>query len=247
MSKMERGEIILRLKLIFKLENHILDIQYRKGIISWIKHSLQEYDENLYQEMYQANSKKTFTFATILSKPTFEEQKIIMKDDQFSVIFSAYNYIYALHLYNSFLKQKLKKYSLNKNSMTLISIILIPEKDIKENSIRIKMSSPIVVRNHNTETLKDMYYAYDRPEFKEILKINIKEQLQAENLDESVIEDFEIIPVNAKKIVIPVYEKMIECSVGEFELYGNTKLLSYLYKAGMGSKKAMGFGLFEII
>ena len=40
---------------------------------------------------------------------------------------------------------------------------------------------------------------------------------------------------------------MIECSLGSFELTGERELLDYLYKAGMGSKKAMGFGLFEII
>ena len=39
---------------------------------------------------------------------------------------------------------------------------------------------------------------------------------------------------------------MIECSIGKFELEGNIKLLDYLYKAGIGAKKAMGFGLFEI-
>ena len=40
---------------------------------------------------------------------------------------------------------------------------------------------------------------------------------------------------------------MIECSLGIFELHGDIELLKYLYKAGIGSKKAMGFGLFEII
>ena len=56
----------MRLKLIFQLENNKLDIQYRKSIISWIKHALQSYDENLFQEIYNNNNKKTFTFAPIL-------------------------------------------------------------------------------------------------------------------------------------------------------------------------------------
>lgn len=237
----------MRLKLIFNLETNILDIQYRKGIISWIKHAIQEYDENLYQEMYQTNNKKTFTFATILSKPTFNNSEIIMKNNQFSVVFSAYSYSYALHLYNSFLKQKFKKYSLNKNSMTLTSIIMIPEKEIKEQKMNIKFSSPLVCRNHSKETKKDMYYAFDREEFQKYIRINIEEQLQAENLDKSILNNFEITPIEGKNIVIAVYEKMMECSIGTFELRGDTQLLNYLYKAGIGSKKAMGFGLFEII
>ena len=200
----------MRLKLIFQLENNTLDIQYRKSIISWIKHALQSYDENLFQEIYN-------------------------------------NYIYGLHLYNSFVKQKFQKFSLNKNSMKLTSIIMLKEREINEDTIVIKMSSPIICRNHDKTTLKDMYYAYDREEFQKYIRINIEEQLIAENLNIQLLNDFEIIPINAKKLIIPVYEKMIECSLGIFELHGSIELLKYLYKAGIGSKKAMGFGLFEII
>ncbi len=236
----------MRIKLFFELENNILDVQYRKSIISWIKHAIQDYDENLFQEIYHGNQKKTFSWASILSKPVFEKENVILQDNQFSVVFSAYNYSHALHLYNSFLKQKFQKYSLNKNSMTLINISMIPEKQIITDTITVKMSSPLIVRNHSRETLKDMYYAYDREEFQEYIRINIREQLEAEKLDASLLQDFEIQTVQAKKIVIPVYEKMIECSIGTFSIRGNMKLLDYLYKGGIGAKKAMGFGLFEI-
>lgn len=236
----------MRMKLYFNLENNVIDVQYRKSIISWIKHAIREYDEKLFEQMYNGNQKKTFCFATILPDPDFQKEKIILNNNQFYIIFSAYNYSYALHLYNSFFSQKNKKFHLNQNSMTLVSMSMIPEKTIITNSIKIKMSSPLVVRNHNRETLKDMYYSYTRDEFENYLKINISEQLQFENLDLSMLDDFKITPINAKKIVIPVYEKMIECSIGEFELQGKIKLLDYLYKAGIGAKKAMGFGLFEI-
>ena len=229
----------MRLKLIFQLENNKLDIQYRKSIISWIKHALQSYDENLFQEIYNNNNKKTFTFAPILSNPKFDKEEITMQDNQFSIVFSAYNYIYGLHLYNSFVKQKFQKFSLNKNSMKLTSIIMLKEREINEDKIIIKMSSPIICRNHDKTTLKDMYYAYDKEEFQKYIRINIEEQLIAENLNIQLLNNFEITPINAKKIIIPVYEKMIECSLGIFELYGNTELLKYLYKAVMGSKKPM--------
>lgn len=236
----------MRIKLYFNLENNVIDVQYRKSIISWMKHAVQEYDEKLFEQMYNLNQKKTFSLATILPRPTFQKDKVLLGSNQFYIIFSAYNYSYALHLYNSFLSQKYKTFHLNQNSMTLVSMSMIPEKKILTDSIKIKMSSPLVVRNHNRETLKDMYYSYEREEFGKYLKINISEQLEFENLDLSLLEGFKINPVEAKKIIIPVYEKMIECSIGKFELEGNIKLLDYLYKAGIGAKKAMGFGLFEI-
>lgn len=236
----------MRLKLVFQLENNTLDIQYRKSIISWIKHALQQYDENLFQEIYNNNNKKTFTFAPILSKPKFNKKEITMQDNQFSIVFSAYNYIHGLHLYNSFLKQKFQKFSLNKNSMTLTNICMIPENKIIQSSIKVKMSSPLIVRNHNRETLKDLYYGIDKQEFEKYLKINIEEQIKAENLDTSLLQDFKIIPIQAKKIVIPLYEKMIECTVGSFELQGNIELLEYLYKAGMRCEEGHGIRLVRI-
>ena len=235
---------IMRLKLYFNLENNIIDTQYRKFIISWIKHAVQEDDEALFEQMYDANQKKTFSFATILPHPEFQKDKVILDNNQFYIIFSAYNYIYALHLYNSILSQKYKTFHLNQNSMTLVSMSMIPEKNILTDSIKIKMSSPLVVRNHNRETLKDMYYSYEREEFEKYLKINISEQLQFENIDLSVLDGFNIKPIKAKKTVIPVYEKMIECSIGEFELQGKTKLLDYLYKAGIRSKKSNGLPVY---
>lgn len=233
--------------MYFELEKPNLDIQYRKSLISFIKHSIQSYDENLYQEMYKDNNKKTFAFGAILSEPKFEKDTIFLSSNQFKIIFTAYNYLYALHIYNAFLQQKFKKFSLYQNSMTLKNITMIPEKTINSNKINVKMISPLIVRNHNQETLKDMYYSFEREEFNKYIKINILEQMRNENLDESLLDGFKISPIKAKKIIVKLYEKKIECSVGTFELEGEKKMLDYLYKAGAGSKKAMGFGLFEII
>lgn len=240
----------MRLRLDFELENNSLDIQYRKAIISFIKKSIQEYDQELYMQLYAPHSitKKSFTFAPILPKPIFTKENVQLNNNSLTIIFSIYNYAYALHLYNSFYEQKGKKFPLQShNAMTLTRLNMIKERKVCADSINIKFSSPLVTRDHNQETKKDMYYSFERPEFKEILKMNIAEQMKSEGLDKSLLNDFDIEPIQAKKAIIPVYEKMIECSLGSFQLTGRVELLDYLYKAGMGSKKAMGFGLFEII
>lgn len=240
----------MRLKLEFTLEKPELDIQYRKSIISFVKHSIQEYDQNLFEDLYGKGKtkKKTFTWSPILNHPKFDKDTVTLADTGFYMIFSGYNYAYTLHLYNAFLKQKNKKFHLNQNSMTLVKISLIKEKEIKTNSINIKMSSPIIVRNHNRETQKDMYYSFEKAEeFNKYIKINIEEQMKEEGLDLNLLEGFEIKPIKAKKTVVKVYEYSIECSIGTFELTGNTILLDYLYKSGIGTKKAVGFGLFDII
>lgn len=240
----------MRLKLVFELDNNILDIQYRKAILSYIKKAIQEYDEELYLQLYApySTTKKSFTFAPILPKPIFTKENIQLANPSLTIIFSIYNYAYALHLYNCFYEQKNKKFPLqNHNSMILNKLYMIKEQNVYTNNINIKLSSPLVARYHNQQTKKDTYYCFERPEFKDTLKINIWEQMKVEGLDKSLLDDFDIEPIQAKKAVITVYEKKIECSLGIFKLIGNPKLLDYLYKAGIGSKKAMGFGLFEII
>lgn len=240
----------MRMKLIFELEKPELDIQYRKSIISYFKHSIQEYDENLFQDLYGEGKtkKKTFTWGAILNQPRFKEDKITLEGTGFYIIFSGYDYAYMLHLYNAFMRQKNKKFHLNQNSMTLIKVVPIVEKEITKNTINIKMSSPIICRNHDRDTLKDMYYSFEKEEdFNKYIRINILEQMKEEGLDSSMLEGFEIKPINARKTVVKLYEYSIESSLGVFELTGNTKLLNYLYKSGIGTKKAMGFGLFDLI
>lgn len=233
----------MRLKLVFELEKTELDIQYRKSIISFIKYSIQEYDKDLFEELYGEGkiTKKTFTWAAILNKPQFKEDKITLDGTGFYIMFSAYNYN-ALHLYNAFLGQKNKVFHLNQNSMKLTKIIMIREREIKNNNIMIKMSSPLIVRSHDRETRKDMYYSFQyEKEFNKYIRINIMEQMKEEGLDSNLLEGFEIKPINARKAVIKVYEYSIECSLGIFNITGNTKLLNYLYRSGIRSKKGYGF------
>lgn len=40
---------------------------------------------------------------------------------------------------------------------------------------------------------------------------------------------------------------IIPNSIGVFRLTGSKELINYLYQAGMGSRRNIGFGLFEII
>lgn len=226
----------MRLKLFFELEKPVLGIDYRKSIVSFIKHSLEEYNKELFLELYGEGKtkKKSYTWAAILNKPVFQEDKVILEGTRFYVIFSIYNLAYAIHLYNAFIGQKFKIFHLNQNSMTLKNIVVLKEKEIRSSKVLIKMSSPIIVRDHNRETLKDYYYSFENEEgFNKFLRINILEQMKEEGLDSSLLEDFSIKPIKARKSVVKVYEYSIECSLGIFELTGKIELLKYLYKAGI--------------
>ena len=122
---------------------------------------------------------------------------------------------------------------------------MLLEKTIDSEEITIKFMSPLVVRSHSRDN--DYYYSFNDKEFKDILKINIKQELKITNIPEEFVDNFEINAIKASKVIVKFYEKKIETSTGIFKISGNKQLLKYLYAAGMGSKRSSGFGMFQII
>lgn len=229
----------MRIKLYFTLENKKVSIDYRRSIISFIKLSLSEYSENEFKKYYNQkdNIIKPYAFSVFFRHPQISAQEIIVEDKQFEMNMTIENYETAITLYNAFNHQKNKKFSINQNSWKLQNIVLIPEKEIKENKIIIKFQSPLCTRERNQN--KDYYYSFENEKFEETLKMNIKEQLRITNISVESVDTLKITPIKAKKVIIKFYEKQIECSTGVFALEGDIELLSYLYKAGMGSKHSV--------
>ncbi len=237
----------MRLKLNFDLENESLPIQYRKSVMSFIKLSLSEYDEQYYKKYYNDKDTimKPYTFAMFFRNPKFENDRIIIKDKRLELNISIADYETSIILYNAFNHQKNKKFSLDKNSWTLKNINMSLDKKIDTEEITIKFMSPVVVRSHLEN--KDYYYSYNAEEFKNVLKINIKQQLKITDIPINLVDSFDIVAIDPKKIIVKFYEKKIETTSGIFKISGNKQLLKYLYDAGMGSKRSSGFGMFQII
>ena len=155
----------MRFKLYFELENPEISIQYRKNIISFFKLALSEYNEQYYKKFYNEKDPiiKDYTFSTYFKKPKVQKEKILLEDKQFELNISVENYETAIILYNSFNKQKNKKFALNRNSWILKNISMIMEKEITSDKIAIKFQSPLCVRNR--ENNKDFYYSSKHKEF----------------------------------------------------------------------------------
>ena len=102
----------MRLKLNFDLENEFLPIQYRKSVMSFIKLSLSEYNEQYYKKYY--NNKDTiikpYTFAIFLKNPKFEENKIMVDDRRMELNISIADYETSIILYNALTIKKTKNF-----------------------------------------------------------------------------------------------------------------------------------------
>lgn len=237
----------MRYKLFFELENKDISIQYRKSILSFFKKSLSEYDNEIYEKLYHAKDPiiKPYTFSVFFRDSEFRENRIIVNSKQMEVNISIADYEIAIILYNAFNHQRDKIFHLEHNSMTLKNIVLIQEKQINTEEITIKFMSPLIVRQRENE--KDYYFSVEGEDFLETLKINIKEQLKLTNYSMDIVDSIKLEKINGRKTVVKFYEKQMEGSIGTFKLFGNKELLNFLYRAGIGSRRSSGFGMFEII
>lgn len=68
----------MRIKLYFDLENEKISIQYRKFLLSFIKFSLSNYDQEQFDKLYNnENVIKPYTFAVFFNEHKFLEEDYI--------------------------------------------------------------------------------------------------------------------------------------------------------------------------
>ena len=60
-------------------------------------------------------------------------------------------------------------------------------------------------------------------------------------------DGFSIEVVKGKKVVVPVFGRNTDASLGVYKIKGNPELLNVLYLSGMGVRRSEGHGKFEIV
>jgi CRISPR-associated endoribonuclease Cas6 len=91
------------------------------------------------------------------------------------------------------------------------------------------------------------YFFPEDPEFKDLVKENIRKKYSV--IKETDLNDFEfdIKPLGYKKKIIKYKNFVIKAVDGEFELKIQPKILETVYDAGIGAKNSQGFGMIKII
>lgn len=252
----------MRIKLHFELENNIIPKDYRILILSFIKNSLKKNFKESYKEIYESKPiMKFFTFSVYLPKPKIEKDKIELGENYFNAVFSIYDNKRFIEFYNSFnsminkeKKNKENSYPLKNNKMELKNITMVNEKNIMSNRIRIKFLSPLVLRNHKEITInkkrkgEDIYFDFNDRDFNEQINYSVSRLIKDLKLN-GVNSNIKLKPYNnlARKTVVSFKNILINSSIGEYILEGDSELLNILYKTGIGSRRSEGFGMFEVI
>ena len=255
----------MRIKLHFELENNIIPKDYRILILSFIKNNLEKNFNESYKEIYgEKPTVKFFTFSVYLPKPKIEKEKIELDRNYFNVLFSIYDNKQFIEFYNSFNSMINKKidnkenekysYPLKNNKMELKNITMVNEKNIMSNRVRIKFLSPLVLRNHKEKIInkkrkgKDIYFDFNDSDFNEQINYSVSRLIKDLKLN-GVNSNIKLKPYNnlARKTVVSFKNILINSSIGEYILEGDSELLNILYKTGIGSRRSEGFGMFEVI
>ena len=151
-----------------------------------------------------------------------------------------------IEFYNAFVLMKYKTYPMHQNSMRLISVKIRDIPEIQDTELIIKMKSALIVRKHDSTDNSDKYYTCEDLEFGEMVKENLSIFLEKLNL-EMDISDFSITPLKGKKVVTRTWGRLVDGSIGIYKITGNLELLNFLRAAGLGTRRSIGKGMWEVI
>lgn len=237
----------MRFKLDCILQDKIIPKDHNRLIVSFFKSALESYDKEIYNYFYSDPKEKDMTFSCYFQLEKFVTDSIILRDKEFSITISVENMLEAIHFYNAFIKVKGKEFKFGKdNKFKFIRLTKLKEKEIDKNIAVFKILSPVLIGEHNKETNKTWYHLLNDEKGLDVLKKNLIYTLSPRFTKEKV-ENIEIIPLDIKKTVVSCYGMSFSASRGMFAVRGDKEILNYMYKAGFGSKKSLGFGLLNCI
>ncbi len=246
----------MRFSIIFGVNVKFIPVNYQRLILSLLKKSFQLADKNLYNCLYleRKNRIKPFTFSVYFPDAKFENEKIILNKNEFILNFSTFDIPTGLNFYNGLLKYVKQGffYKTEEFKLNLKAILLKREYQIKENKIRFKTLSPVVVRKHDREKNRDEYLTLEnstKEEFEKVLNSNM-----ANVFKEFLGREYRlnIEPVELKKVAVKISEEgekrgYIPANIGQFYLEGEKVALDFVYKAGLGARRSFGFGMLEVV
>ncbi len=237
----------MQLELLFRANDGFVPVDYRPFVMSVFKGALSKLYKNVFNDIYSKDNiqSKSFTFSTYFQKSTMQNGKIILPTKRFKAILSSYDYSLIMYLYNSMLLRLNKTFAIPmKTSVTLTGVNIKDVPDIEKDEIKIQFLSPMLIRDRGVD--KERYIDYQEDDFNE--KLNIVTKNFIDTLDVKFSnEKIELVPVQPKRTVVKCMGLLFNSSYGTYILKGDPKLLTYLYKSGIGSRRGEGFGMFKVI
>lgn len=243
----------MRIKVEFETQNEKIPVEYRRKFISYLKSAFEEYNQDIFTLLYsRGHIPKSLCFSMyFLPEAKVAKEGVTLHSKRFITRFTTRDVLMGVHLVNALLARHNKWYPLADcdNQLKILKVTKMPEYPITTNAVPFKILSPVVIRDHNEHEGKDWYLTFEDEGFEEVWKRNLKSELHGIfGKDASRdIDALQLKPIQLRKTVILNYGIHLPSTIGSFVMEGEKYLLEYLYKAGWGSKKSLGFGLLDVM
>lgn len=190
-------------------------------------------------------SKKTqfrlFTFGSIQGNYSIANGKMAIKGDISFEVRSPSKEFFDIYKRALIIRDKISLFGHS------IDIRKIETKDIHitQKRVSIVTVSPIVAR-FNVKGGSTIYYSPDQAEFSELICRNIIAKYSIFTGEEA--KDISFHYINGATKVVTRYKNIwVNAYHLKAELSGAPELLDFAYQAGLGSRSAQGFGMFEVV
>lgn len=249
----------MRILLHLRTENPLeLPINYQEYLIGFIYKNIsdEKYRSFLHDEgyKYQKRTYKHFAFSRILGSYRYNRsRKTITFAPSFSLLVASPIDRFLQEFAQSMLLSTEQR--IGRQCVYLESFETLPEPATFPDTVRIRMLSPMVVYstlNHPNGTKYTYYYSPHQELFSSMIESNLKRRFFSMHPEDSELatSSFSISPLNVDKrhkVVTRFRGIIIEGWMGEYEVFGDPRLLRWAYHSNLGNKGSQGFGVFEMI
>lgn len=233
----------MQIKAVFKIDSLCFKADLRRTMVSYLKNAIQQYDENIYGEIYNHNKIKEFTFSLYLPGVQRKGDVISLSKDLIIWEIRTNNDSLGINFYNALLKAKGNPYPFGTTNIRCTKANIYFTKDCNAETIIVRFKSPLVIRKRIGK--KDNYYTVLDHDFTEKFKEIVHYQIKSLGYEQD--ESLNIKVIEGKRIMDQTFGLVIPGSTGVYLISGKRETLNLLNKVGAGSRRGEGFGMFDIL
>lgn len=233
------------------LEKPMLPRDYRPLISQLLQNMIDGYGGADMVTRYFNDAPSLYSYSVYLPKCVFKGN-IELSSGYIKVIFSTFHDTCYDAFYAAAQQMLNVDMPLADNVFCITTLLPIVEKTIESNTVKVRMLSPLVVRETAQEEGARSYtcLGVHDPDFESQLRHSVFRMLTAASLECGDLETLTVTPYEdeytCKETHILHRGRFYKTTLGMLRITGEPRLLNLLYQGGIGEMRMEGFGLFEL-
>ena len=222
-----------------------IPLDYRKGFMSLIKESLKDSSSEEFKRVYGKRAGRNIVFNCCFGKDMRIDKKrenIVLNSPTFLFELSSPDTKLIAMIYNGLRKNR--EYAIFDSKIKLKDITPVNTLIRSKDRIRVRSVCPILVKSSPDSGSR--YLLPGEESFYGCLNHFCKVRYE-EFFSEEFKGSVELLPLELKRVVVKHMGTYHTGFKGIFELSSSSKMLQFLYDAGIGIRTSQGFGMLELV